>query len=506
MTPSTALHQLIHSLSQAEKHHFRQQAQRQQANEPTFSLSLFDAICLQEVYDEAALKKHMEQLGSASRNFASLKNTLQANILEDMRTFHRAKSPHQEVHDLLEEARFLKARNLTAMSLKILQKAKEKAQYYEAFDLQLQIADLECTLKLNADPTLSAENLNRFEVESERSIQALGNYYELKKQLHALQYRERRDQVLRDPAEMEAVREVIRLPLVQQDHDSFLLQYMALRVRAIAAQLLGDPISSYDWRRKIVHLWQLYPYMSEVLPGARFNAITNFLAVCCDTERYHEVPQAIQELQSTESATHLQESFNFSQNISYYGLLYRMNTCDWEGANQCAGELQELLKSNQHRFTQRRLHAVRYNLAHFYFFMENFKLSLNMCRDILNGESSQHGHDVQQFVKLLQAVVHFELGNHEFLDSSLLPQVKRSLQKEEKLYAFEKNLIHTLAQLANPSSQKEHAKHLHALQKELHKLRTDPENHKAPGLQEIQYWIEARIQGKRLREVIPRKA
>ena len=502
MTSSQSVWNLVHALTQSEKRYVKLYAARHSLQGETQYGKLFDLLNAAEAYDEQMTKRKMEAHGCKPHNFASLKNFLQDMILQAMREFHRDAHPHQVVRDLLENVRFLQAKGLGATSLKALQKAKDLALRYEAFDLQLQIAEVESDIMLNADGNLAQENLKRYAVASEAAITALQKQQALKKVTLQLYYRARRNYVLRDEEEIAALESIKKDPLIHAQHTSFTLQYLAARCSATLAQLAGDAQSHLTFRRTILQLWETHPHMKDVMPSMVGTSIANFLGACRDANVFFEMPNAIAMLEAIDTPKNTMEYHDKINNASYYRLLHGMNTCNWEAALPAAKTLKDILAKPETISNKARLFAIRYNLAIFYFFTENFKETQAMFNAILNEETSRHREDVQQASRLFLSVVYYEREYYDLLENALR-SAKRYLNKKDKLYAFEASLIRTLQRLSNTVSRTERQGHLTALQKDLTHLRENPQNRDAPGLQEIQYWIESRIQGKALHEVIP---
>jgi len=82
MKSSPELHQLIRSLSMNEKRHFRLLSQRHSLKGGNSYLDLFDAMLVQEEYDEKALKKNLDKAGKL--RFAAEKNYLNGLVVDSL--------------------------------------------------------------------------------------------------------------------------------------------------------------------------------------------------------------------------------------------------------------------------------------------------------------------------------------------------------------------------------------------------------------------------------------
>jgi len=107
--------------------------------------------------------------------------------------------------------------------------------------------------------------------------------------------------------------------------------------------------------------------------------------------------------------------------------------------------------------------------------------------------------DIKNAAKLLELVAHYELGNLFLLDS-LLKNSRRKLQRDDKYFAFDKLVIAYLGKLirAMDTAMKqmvfaEFVQKLTAMKKQTQLLCND----------ELIYWAMSKVQGKKLRDVIP---
>lgn len=500
MTPSSTTFELLKSLSQAEKRYFRTYASRHTINDQNLYLSLFDILNKQQDYDEVAAKSALERLGSAERNFASLKHFLQSMVLQSMREFHRSKHPHREVRDMVEDATFLHDKGLKESAIKMLQRAKKQAIMYEAHDILIHIAELEVEYQMAVDQELDSSHLSRFAELSDHALKSMHTNNHLKRLSFKLLYRARRNYSLRDREEATTLDEIRQESVLHQGHSDFMAQYLTARIFATLGQLQGDFESSFHHRGRILTLWDEFPAMRRVLPRLVATSASNYLAACRDTLRWEAMPAAIAKLNALQGDSP-SESIEIQQNAAFYDLLYRMNTRDWDGAASRAETLKIMLRNHSALINKARLLAIRYNLGIFHFFMEQYSEALEMVLAIIHDDASQHREDVQQFARILQAVIHYELGNSDILDS-MLRSARRFLDRREARYPFEERLIWVMNRLAGTASKSDKHRILTDFQARLLELKNDPENKDAPGLVELLYWVQSKLEGKRLRDTV----
>jgi hypothetical protein len=500
MNPSTDLHQLLHSLTQAEKRYLRVFTTRYvKGKENQYSIML-DAIWDQPEYDEAMLKRQWKAAGANPNQLASVKNYLFGLVLQAMRDFHRERSSRREIEDLLTDAEFLGSRGLFGKSEKLLAKAKEKAVEYELHGLVLQADVIARAHAIWNFDSHTDTLLNELATSSMATLDALT--LGIKAQIVYCQTvaLTRQKFSLRDPksrSEIEAIKEYSAM-LESGQSPQFLPKLHHLRTMALVGQLQGDPEVSYTANHSIYLLWEAFPHMQFLYSNIYITSLSNCLASCHLAERFADMPAILEKLGSISPNSQADE-IEIAHNLLYYTLLHSINTSEWTIAAKTTNSLESFLTTSANAIPKARVIAIRYNIAIAYFFLEEYKPALHALNAILHDEQSQHREDIQQAARLMQAVVHYQLGNFDLLEY-LLRSVRRYLQAREALYAFEETLIRHLNRLAgNPSEQ---ISILQALQVQLKELNNDHNNAHAPGIQEVQYWVEATLRGCPMRELV----
>jgi hypothetical protein len=500
MNPSTELHQLLHSLSQAEKRYLRVYTTRHVKGKENQYAIMLDAIWEQEEYDEGLLKRQWKAAGANPNQLASVKNYLFGLVLQAMRDFHRERNVRREIEDLLTDAEFLGSRGLYPKSEKLLAKAKEKAVAYELHALALQADAIARSQAIWTFDREVDQQLHDLAASSKDSLSALVLGTEAQIVYCQTVALTRRKFSLRDSDSRNQIESIKAHPAIVESSGSaaFTPQLHHLRTMALVAQLQGKKEDTLAANHALYLLWEAHAPMQSLYTKIHIVSLANFLASCHISECFTEMPAIISKLQSIPTQSPADE-IEITHNALYYTLLHAINTAAWDTAAATAKALETFLTNSQKAIPKARVTAIRYNIAITYFFLEEHKLALHAFNAILHDAQSLYREDIQQAARLLQTVVHYQLGNLDLLEY-LLRSVRRYLQNRDALYAFEETLIRHLNRLAaNPTEQKAIMQTLH---EHLQTLRTDNDNAHAPGLQEVQYWVEAKLKGCPLREMV----
>ncbi|MCK6650719.1 MAG: hypothetical protein L6Q66_13770, partial [Bacteroidia bacterium] len=128
MKTTDHLFKLIKSLSKSEKGYFKKFANFHVRNEQNNYTKIFDAIDLQEEYNEKKLL-HKFRNEKFVRQFAVAKNYLYEMVLESLEAYH--KNSTTEIRSMLNRIEILVDKGLHSQAKKLLRKAKDMAIEYE---------------------------------------------------------------------------------------------------------------------------------------------------------------------------------------------------------------------------------------------------------------------------------------------------------------------------------------------------------------------------------------
>ena len=493
MKPSTSLFSLLHSLSQAEKRYLSVYSERHVKGEQNKYKLLLDAIWKQSEYDEAAIKKLWAENGNKASQFAASKNYLFGLALQAMRDFHRSENPHAEVQAMIEDANFLIARGLSDDGLKMADRAMKKAVQFELNDLILQINRILRTQsswrqsdKIEQEHAELAENSKAALTEIQLNLDAEILYYKVLR-IARQQFRARSQKL---KTEVDALIESETLAMAGNSNQ-FTPRLFHHRSKALVAQLNGDHEQAYYYQMLLFQRFQKHPVMQRKFSGAYLTTVANLLAASHTAGQYESMPSILSFLKSI-PANSPKEKIEIKQNLLYYKLLHALNTDQWEAIPHVASDLVKLLEKKSDGIPHSRITAIRYNVGLAYFFLEDYSAALAALNEIQNGNNGKNRKDIQRAARLMQAVVHYQLGHLDLLEY-LLRSLQRQLKSSQTLYEFEETLIQDLKQLIKQPNLREEI--LEGLLDKLQKLSTDPEKGQAPGLLELRYWAEASILG-----------
>lgn len=124
--------------------------------------------------------------------------------------------------------------------------------------------------------------------------------------------------------------------------------------------------------------------------------------------------------------------------------------------------------------------------------------SLNEWISLMSGSVERK--DLQSLARILNLIIHYELGNTMLLDS-LLRSTYRYLNKANRLSDFERKMMSFIKEAGKPHSKKEMQQLLETLKKDFEELSKQP-SYGVFDLFDIIAWLESKINGKPYAEAV----
>jgi hypothetical protein len=144
-----------------------------------------------------------------------------------------------------------------------------------------------------------------------------------------------------------------------------------------------------------------------------------------------------------------------------------------------------------------------YSGAYINFALGDFNRSLDLINTILDRIGNDSRLDIQKATRILNLIVHFELGHNE-----LLPYVIRStyryLRKREQLYPAERQLLRLLRRLPSINTARDLIKLFGDTREQLDTRIEGDDDTDSMGYFDVRAWLDAKIQQQSFAEVVAR--
>ncbi len=438
-TPSLKLFDLIHALSGSEKRYFKIFATKTNAESVKY-LQLFDAIDRQVTYDEAAIKEQIyATMTFETRKFSELKNYLYELILKSLQSYDEQSSVDFKLKNMLANVRVLAKRSFYSECKEILEKAQKIAEEYEQFLVILEIIAWQKRIAYAESDIsfLDAELQNMNEAEAlaiqhfEKELSYWNIYFNLliRSKKEATLRSEEKKQWLNDFFEATLLLPNLTLPTFQSNilyHRSYGYYYFSI----------GDFQAFYERNKRLIELLENRPKMLREDPSHYISVINNQIFACGMLRFYQEVDANLEKLKRVKAQTVDDQFKIFTQ---YY--LNKLVLCTESGTFQ-TGKLIILEREQARLHFQKELFNENFYLlyAYIYFGLKDYETASFWLNKLLDMPKTIVRQDLQSVARVINLIVHFEIGNHLLLES-LLRSTYRYLRKQDRFYEFESQLL-----------------------------------------------------------------
>lgn len=498
-TPSGKLYSLVKSLSGSEKRYFKIFANTKGGRDNKY-IKLFDAVDKQESFDEEKLK-YIIYGGDPieSRKYSELKAYLYELILKSLQSFDEKSSVDYKLKGMLQSVRVLFKRSHFGDCKEILQKAKKVGNKYEQFNAVLEILNWEKMIAYaETNIAFLDKEMDRINAEEEWCLQRLKNISEYRNIFFKMLICIRKD-VSRRKEQLEELEALLQTPLLQdfESAKSHTAQVLFQRIYSIYYFTSADFIKFYELNQGLITLLESKTYLLKEDVSEYISVLNNHVIACGKMGKVDEVRATLDKYSKVKPNTFDDELKILRQ---YY--LGKFSLCIYTG--EFEEGYQELLKHKQQikkydkSFFENNTFYFQYFLI--YFGIGNFEKALDCLNDWLSLSEKVERKDLQSLARILNLIIHYELGNTLLLES-LLRSTYRFLSKENRLFDFERKFLGFIRESMKPHSKKEIKKTLEVLKQDFEDL-TEKYPSGIFGMIDIVAWLESKISGKTFAEMV----
>jgi tetratricopeptide (TPR) repeat protein len=440
-TPSTKLFNLIKSLSGSEKRYFKLFASNKKTDNTSKYLLLFDAIDLQEIFDDEKLKEIIyADEPIQSRKYSELKAYLYDLILKSLHGYDEKSSVDFKIKGMLHSVRVLYKRSHYEDCKEVLQKVKKLAYSYEHFTNILEVLNWEKQIAYASMdiPFLDAD-LDRIDDEEKECLERLKNLSGYKNVFYKVLVNIRKNALLRSEEQRKILKKIIDNPLLKsvtlvKSHKAKLLYH---RTYSLYYYAVLDHEKFYDSCKIVLTEMESKPKLLKEDVSEYISALSNFTLSCGLLEKYEEVRQNLAKFLKIKTNTLDDE---LKVHMEYYGKAFSLSNFTGEfeqGLDILEKHFEGLKKFGEGSFQKGRFY---FQYFYIYFGIGDYDMALEYLNQWLNLPRSIERQDLQSLARILNLIVHFEMGNTMLLEY-LFRSTYRFLRKRNRMYDFEKRVL-----------------------------------------------------------------
>jgi hypothetical protein len=505
MKPSNELFQLIKSLTKSEKRYFKLTSSLQ-SGEKNY-MKLFDTIEQQEFYDEGEIKRKFAN-ETFIKHLPSEKNHLYNLILKSLRGFYADKSAASILQEQLRNIELLYNKALYIECAKIIRKAKKIAYSYEKFYFLLDLIDWEKRLieeeylRGNFD-----KDLNKLVDEESECLEKLRNLAEYQMLYSKINYAFRKGGYARNDEEQNIVSEIANYHLIKGKNTAISTKAATAcyYIKGLCATTERNLEESYANFNKVVKIMENNPMIMKELPKRYVKAINNVMFSYMDHRDWDNCLMFIEKLRGLKnkaafSAVDLQlQLFTFPNNGE---LLVHSLRGDFQKAiTNTIPKILEGLKLYHGKINKEEVMLFNYNISCVYLGAGDYKTALKYINLVLNDNELSLRQDVYTFARLVNLIIHYELGNYDLLDYTI-KSTNRFVKKKQKNYRFEMVFLKNIKKLIKAKNADNLAATFIEFKDNIEEVMEDPYEATANEYFNFVAWLSSKIEKRSFAELV----
>ena len=497
------LFQLIKSLGKGEKRNFKLYAQRHSAGADLKTTVLFDALDRMNGYDEDTLLAKNKQI--TKTQLSNLKAALYRQILSSLRQLKEEDNIDLKLHEMMDQARILYNKGLYLQSLKALERHKALAREYhqitylqQAIFFEKKIESLYITRSMEHRADALAEESDEVQIR----LQVANDLSNLSLQLYAWYIKHGH---ARNRAEADEVKVFFdeHLPKVEIKPDWFYCRLYLYQSHCWLAFIRHDFLTYYKYAQRWVDLFDAEPQMLKVETMQYIKGMHNLLGAHYVLRNGKPFFEALSRFEEFYSSNLVQGNDNFRIQTFVYLFISKLNyyffTGEFTKGTEIVPEIENHLSEYALYMDRHRVLVFYYKIACLYFGSGNNEKAIDYLNRIIYLKVDLRT-DLQCYARLLHLIAHFELGNHDILPY-LVKNVYRFMAKmenlslvEEAMFKFLRTTFHVPLRDMKP--------HFEKLLKQVKPFEKNTAEARAFAYLDIISWLESRIRGVAVEEVI----
>lgn len=503
---SDTLFQLIHSLEKSEKRNFKLYIKRNSSKEDLKIIKLFDAMDKLSEYDEKALLKKLPSIEKPQ--LSNLKTHLYKQVLASLRLLKTSENIDLQLHEQLDYARILYNKGLYLQSLKILDKLKEFARYYNQDSFLIQVISLEKkieTLHITRSMQDRADRLTAEANEINERRNIITQLSNLALQLYSWYIKNGHS---KNEEDEKNVVEYFNshLPSQAQYQKGFYERMYLFQSYCWYAFIRQDFLMYYRYTQKWVDLFHEEPVMIGIETGHYIKGMHNLLNANFDLRNYRKFDKTLKQFEKFANTDDSMQHDNFRIQTFVYLYSAKINQHFMCGTFSegllIVPYIKEKLAEYSLFIDRHRISVINYKIATLYFGFGDYETCIDYLLEIVNNNVDLRK-DLQCYARLVHLMAHYELGNFEIIEY-LIKSVYRFMAKMQHLTEIEEEMFKFLRRSFRVSGKKIQPEFERFLQK-IKKYENSRFETRSFAYFDIVSWVESKVYRKSMSSVIKQK-
>lgn len=501
------LFKLIKSLTKAEKRNFKLYVKRIGDNENVKFLKLFDIIDKISDYDEEIILRKTPEIKPTQ--LPNLKANLTKNLLISLRLMAQQTDVDIMLRQQLDYAKILYNKALYRQSLITLGKAKQLAQKYERELLYFEMIEFEKFIEsqyITRSIDTKAEELTEESRHLNKQLTLSGALSNLSIKLYGFYLK---NGYARNPEDQINITGYFHenMPAFNFDDLGFMEKLYLYKSHVWYYLIIQDFLMVYRYALKWVELFKEHPDAITAQADLYVKGLSNMLDGLYLTGNYARFNNVLEELKEFKESRNVPITKNVELLISHHYYTHSINKHFMEGTFTegivIIPEIVLFLKANEIYIDNHNILVFYYKVACMYFGSGDHKNTVKYLNMVINYKDVELRSDIQCFARMLNLITHFEMKNYDLIEY-LVKNTYRFLSKMKDLHRVQKEVLFFLRRLPSTPPDKLNDA-FEALLLVLKQLQKDPFEKRPSLYLDIISWLESKINGVSVQEVIRAK-
>ncbi len=507
MRSSTHLFDLIKTMSQTEKRHFKVFSGRQITGDKNQYVQLFDLVDAQVRYDESDILNHISD-PQFRKQFAVVKNYLYNQLLKSLSEYHVVRDQQLQVFEMFKQLNVLYNRNLYKQCERLLQRISKRAEILDRDSIWLEIWFWRLELAVRSDD-VEAHNAfaKAFPVKIKELVEKIENLsgYQVLGSEVSLVMKQKGD--ARDKKVKEHLIRIIGHPLLSDEKHcrSPKAVYNFHHINSFINTLLGRQEEAYVHRKKLLNVFRNNDEIILSKPDQYLVLLNNFIASAFRTNRMQdalESLEAMRKLPFTLKKAQFQKIetrwFAYLPNLEMYAAVYDGN---FDFAMKVATKVVDELPRFEDKLNKSTLLVFYVNLSYTFYGAGKFESSLLWLNKILNETKDSTRENLHAQARIFDLLLHYDLENFDLLESKI-KSTYRYLLKKEQLFGIERVMMRYLKRTVNVVSPDSFRAYCQSFLEELNTTPKTPLEDEMLKRFNLPAWLESKVLQKSFGETI----
>jgi hypothetical protein len=498
------LAKLILSLTKSEKRYFKMFADLQSGEKGY--IKLFEVIEKLGEYDEKKIRQQLKGEELLKR-LPAVKNYLQQQIMKSLRVRYAGTTIESVLREMLEDVGILYEKRLYKQCAKVLEKAREIASANELLLPRLEINTWLEKIQIELLPLDKFEKLlEETRIEEIKTVEAQKNAIEFRHLYNQIILINRKIKEARTEEELQQFQSIINHPLLSSIDKalSFEAKQHFYHIHLIYNHAKGDSKEGFNIAEAQMRMIESYPDKINEKPKIYLTALNNVLLSQIHLHNYKDFDKTLNKLRTFPVKSVNVEVGRFVSSYIFEMVMY-LDSGEFSKSAVIRDAITEGLQKYKEQINVIEEITLMYNLFYSYFGTAEYSKALGIVNKLLNEYQKELRYDIQSAVRILNLILHFELGNTVLLEYNAI-STYRFLYKSKRLYKLE-NIVLNYIRKKMPKiyTSRDQIEAFKELREEFLQIASHPFESKAFEYFDYISWLDSKIEKIPFEDVVKRK-